>query len=136
MRFDISGMLEQGENALGVILGNGWYNQRDRREEGLDVVSIHLDSFCNYKLNIMMGQRKKSLAMTRGKYLTGALLHDGIFTGEVYDSRLDPVGWNITGFNDSHWQSAKLVRPPTGKLQAQLTPSDKGCKEYQTNIQN
>ena len=44
------------------------------------------------------------------KYSTGALLHDGIFSGEVYDSRLEPAGWNKPGFDDSLWQRAKMVR--------------------------
>ena len=32
--FDVTNLLGQGENNFGIILGNGWYNQRDRVEEG------------------------------------------------------------------------------------------------------
>lgn len=32
--FDVSAMLKPGANTIGMLLGNGWYNQRDRREEG------------------------------------------------------------------------------------------------------
>lgn len=122
--FDISEMLKQGENAIGLILGNGWYNQRDRREEGwmwyntprliLQMEIVYSD-----------GSIEKVISDKSWKVSTGAIMNDGIFTGEIYDARKEPVGWSSTGFNDSHWESAKIVQQPTGKLQAQLTPSDK-----------
>ena len=32
--FDVKGNLKMQNNAIGIILGNGWYNQRDRTVEG------------------------------------------------------------------------------------------------------
>ncbi|MEN8193999.1 MAG: family 78 glycoside hydrolase catalytic domain, partial [Bacteroidota bacterium] len=122
--FNVSKMLKQDENALGIILGNGWYNQRDRREEGwmwYNTPRLILQMEIEYS----DGTSEKVISDNGWKVSTGALLHDGIFTGEVYDARLEHVGWNSPGFNDSLWQHSKIVRPPTGKLQAQLTPSDK-----------
>ena len=122
--FDISDMLRQGENAVGIILGNGWYNQRDRREEGWMWYSTPR-LILQMEIEYNDGTSEKLISDNAWNVSTGALQYDGIFTGELYDASLEPVGWNIPGFNDSHWKTAKIVHPPTGKLQAQLTPSDK-----------
>lgn len=122
--FDISGMLKQGDNAVGIILGNGWYNQRDRREEGwmwYDTPRLIMQMEIEYD----DGSKEKVVSNDSWKVSTGPILHDAIFTGEIYDARLELTGWNSPGFNDSKWQKAKIVRAPTGKLKAQLAPPDK-----------
>ncbi len=122
--FDISDMLKKGGNAIGIILGNGWYNQRDRREEGwmwYNTPRLILQMEIEYN----DGTKEKVISDKSWKVSSGALIHDGIFTGEIYDANKEPVGWNRTDFNDSHWENAKIVDPPSGKLLAQLTPSDK-----------
>ena len=126
--FDISDMLIRGEYALGIILGNGWYNQRDRRDEGwmwFDTPRFILQLEIEYD----DGTLEKIISDNTWKVSTGPLLHDGIFTGEVYDARLENVGWNSPGFDDSDWKKAIMVRAPTGKLQAQLAPSDKVIRD-------
>ena len=32
--YDVTRYLREGDNVVGVVLGNGWYNQRDRIDEG------------------------------------------------------------------------------------------------------
>lgn len=125
---DISKLLVPGENTAGMLLGNGWYNQRDRREEGwmwYDTPRLILQIEIEYE----DGTAERVVSDGRWKAATGALLHDGIFTGEIYDARLEPAGWNRPGFDDSGWDSARIVRAPSGRLEAQLAPPDRAVRD-------
>ncbi|MDR1089463.1 MAG: glycoside hydrolase family 78 protein [Prevotella sp.] len=122
--FDITKMLGPNNNAVGVILGNGWYNQRDRTIEGnmwYDVPKMILQIEIEYN----DGTKETVLSDNSWKTTTGPLLHDAIFTGEVYDARLDLGEWNTSGYNDGEWAKALEVRPPAGSLRAQTAPFNK-----------
>lgn len=43
------------------------------------------------------------------KTTTGPLLHDAIFTGEIYDARKDLGHWNRESYDDNIWESALQV---------------------------
>ncbi|MES2376871.1 MAG: family 78 glycoside hydrolase catalytic domain [Bacteroidota bacterium] len=122
--FDVTGNINQTKNAIGILLGNGWYNQRDRTIEGTLWYDLPKVIF---QLEITYTDGSKSIIVSdkSWKTTTGPLLKDGIFTGENYDARLALNGWDKTGYNDAKWKSAMFVKAPTGALQPQLAPFDK-----------
>lgn len=122
--FDVSDQLRRGRNAVGVILGNGWYNQRDRTVEGYMWYRTPR-MICQIEIEYKDGTRDTIVSDTSWKVSSGPLLHDGIFTGEIYDSRLDLGGWDKAGYDDSSWKSAAAVISPEGKLQLQSAPYDR-----------
>uniref|UniRef100_UPI0032165567 family 78 glycoside hydrolase catalytic domain n=1 Tax=uncultured Draconibacterium sp. TaxID=1573823 RepID=UPI0032165567 len=122
--YDITPELRQGINALGVILGNGWYIQADRSYEPhlwydtprfIAQLDIEYEDGTHYL--ITSDESWKS-------YLS-AIKYNGLHSGEVYDARLEQKGWNQTGFDDQDWKNATKVRPPTGTLKAQMSPPDR-----------
>lgn len=122
--FDVTGYLQKGKNTVGAILGNGWYNQRDRTVEGClwyDTPRMLL------QLEVEYTDGTKDIIGTdeTWKCLTGPLLHDGIFTGEIYDARLDLDLWNKNNYDDSKWKQSLIVRAPEGLLCPQTAPFDK-----------
>ncbi|MBN1559609.1 family 78 glycoside hydrolase catalytic domain [candidate division KSB1 bacterium] len=125
--YDIACYLKEGENAAGMILGNGWYNQRDRRVEGwlwYDTPRFILQLELEYE----NGDTRLITSDESWKATTGPITHDGIFTGEHYDARLELGSWHSPGYDDSAWQQARAVRPPTGPLQPQLAPPDRAAR--------
>ncbi|MRG44785.1 Bacterial alpha-L-rhamnosidase [Chitinophaga sp. SYP-B3965] len=122
--FDVTQNIAPKGNAIGVQLGNGWYNQRDRRVEGdmwYDVPKL----IFQLEITYADGSSKIIGSDDSWKTATGPLLKDGIFTGEIYDARLELGEWNKVGYADVRWKSALLVRPPTGSLHPQTAPFDK-----------
>jgi alpha-L-rhamnosidase len=122
--FDITGSLISKDNALGIILGNGWYNQRDRTVEGkmwYDVPKLI------FQLEITYTDGTSEVIGSDNKWKTnnGPLLTNGIFTGEKYDARSELGAWNKPGYNDSNWTYSLFVNPPTGSLNSQTAPFDK-----------
>jgi len=122
--FEITDLLKNGDNSIGIILGNGWFNQRDRSVEGCMWYSTPRLIF-QMEITYTNGQKTLITSDKSWKVTTGPLLHDGIFTGEVYDARLEMEKWNLPGYDDSHWDNVQLVRKPDGKLVSQLAPHDK-----------
>ncbi|EGK01255.1 family 78 glycoside hydrolase catalytic domain [Dysgonomonas gadei] len=133
--FDVTKNLKTENNAIGVILGNGWYNQRDRIVEGYmwyDVPKMILQLEIEYK----DGTRETIVSDKSWRVTTGPLVHDAIFTGEVYDARLDLGAWNRKAYEDKTWQPALEVRPPSGKLMAQTVPYTKVMRTVDTTLKN
>lgn len=132
--FDVTGILQKGKNTLGAILGNGWYNQRDRTVEGClwyDTPRMLLQLEIEYK----DGTKECIGTDETWKCTTGPLLHDGIFTGEVYDARRDLGLWNKNNYDDSTWKPSLIVRAPEGKLYPQLAPFDKITRTLQPEFE-
>jgi alpha-L-rhamnosidase len=122
--FDITRELKTGTNAIGFILGNGWYIQADRPD----------DSMLWYNTPRLLAQiaieyedgSKELICSDEGwKCALSPILYNGLHSGEIYDARLEQKGWNEPGFNDAKWQKAELVVPPTGILRSQQSPPDR-----------
>lgn len=122
--YKVKNLLKKGGNSIGVILGNGWYNQRDRTVEGqmwYDTPRLLFQMELIYE----DGSTETINSDETWKTSDGPLLHDGIFSGEKYDARLELNGWERFGYDDSVWLNALLVRAPTGKLCSQLAPPER-----------
>jgi alpha-L-rhamnosidase len=123
--FDVTKDLVAGKNAIGAILGNGWYNQRDRLVEGdmwygLPKLIVQLEiKFTDGTSHELLSDETWSVSDT------GPIVHNGIFTGERYDARLEMDGWSVHDFNASAWQPAVRVPAPTGRLTAQYSLPDR-----------
>jgi alpha-L-rhamnosidase len=122
--FDVTNLLAEGDNTIGVILGNGWYNQRDRIAEGFMWYDTPRLLF-QLEIEYADGSAETIVTDNSWKCQTGPLLHDAIFTGETYDARLEMEGWYNNNFDDANWREALIVRAPSGSLHPQLAPFDK-----------
>ncbi len=117
---DITGLLKEGVNAVGIMLGNGFYGQ-----------SIGFADFLNYgtprvKCKIWVEYGDGSLdSMATGpgwKVSTGPVVFDNVYGGESYDAREEANGWNNPGFNDASWQQAVVAGAPNDSLRSQMIP--------------
>lgn len=132
--FDVTKNIKIENNVIGVILGNGWYNQRDRVVEGrmwYDVPKMILQLEIEYK----DGTKETIVSDETWKVTTGPIRHDAIFTGEIYDARFELGKWNQKHYNDDAWKPALLVRPPTGELRGQTIPFNKVMRTVNTELQ-
>lgn len=132
--FDVTENLKEQNNVIGVILGNGWYNQRDRIVEGYMWYDIP-KMIMQLEIEYFDGTNETVVSDSSWKTNTGPLLHDAIFTGEVYDARFELGAWNRESYDDTAWKPALLVHPPTGKLQAQTVPYNKVMDIVETEFE-
>ncbi len=124
---DITSALKEGVNTLGVILGNGWYQQANRPENPQYLYGSPR-VIAQFEIEYENGQKETITTDESWLTSTGPILYNGLHSGEIYDARLELKGWAQPGFDDSAWKSVELVRPPTGTLKAQTSPPDRVTK--------
>ncbi|MCX7916473.1 MAG: family 78 glycoside hydrolase catalytic domain, partial [Verrucomicrobiae bacterium] len=115
--------LRAGRNALGVILGNGWYNSHTA-----EVWHFDKAPWRDYpKLWLELEQDGSLVIVSDGTWrvTTGPILFDGLRNGEIYDARRELGDWTLPGYDDSRWEAVGLVAPPGGVMEEQTMP---GCR--------
>jgi alpha-L-rhamnosidase len=130
--FDITDFLVQGNNAIGVTLGNGrFFNMRTIEDKSYPPLPPS-ENYGFPKMILQMeidyddGSRQTLLSDDTWKITAdGPILANNEFDGEEYDARKEMPGWNNSGFNDNNWVTAQLVEAPKGKLEAQLNSNIK-----------
>lgn len=121
--YDVTPGLRQGENAVGVLLGNGFYRVAGGR------YAKFKGSFGNPKclaeLVIEYADGTAETIVTDGTWSLSdsPLTFSCIYGGEDYDAGLERTGWDGPGFvEDEDWRRACELEPPPGKLTAQSSP--------------
>jgi alpha-L-rhamnosidase len=106
--YDVTAQLHQGANAVGLMLGNGWFKNRI----GLLQLSIDLAD----------GSHVDVVSDASWRATDGAITGDSLYNGETYDARRETPGWDTAAYKETEWRDAKLVEAPKGVLSAQLMP--------------
>ena len=119
--YDVTGQLRRGDNAVGVILGNGrYYAPRVRapaecRTFGYPKLLLQLN------IEYTDGTTAQIVSDENWKIADiGPIRANNEFDGEVYDARMEMPGWNQAKFDDSQWERAQLVEPGAPDLSAQI----------------
>ena len=123
--YDVTRCLRAGPNAVGVMLGNGWYSAEDdippspsHREPYGDrpVLLLRLE------IELAGGETVCLVSGPSWRASAGPITYNDNSHGEVYDARLEQAGWCEPGFDDSSWVPAEAAAAPSGRLQAQPLP--------------
>lgn len=121
---DVTASIKSGTNALGAVLGSGWYDVHDlatwrfERAPWRGRPRVRLALFIEYA----DGHTQTVVSDPTWKTGKGPIQFDGIYTGEVYDARKEIPGWDSPGFADSSWVAAKAMSAPKGVLSAIQCP--------------
>jgi len=117
--YDITKQLRKGENAIGVMLGNGFYYippVKDRYRK-LKVAFGYPKMICRLLVEYTDGTTTNIISDQRWKTSPSPVTFSSIYGGEDYNANLEQKGWNLNGFNDKNWKAALLADGP--KLNAQ-----------------
>jgi alpha-L-rhamnosidase len=123
--YDVTRNLTRGENAIGIMLGNGWYNQNavNHGKYGWkDVVYGKPGLIFQMRIIFSDGTEKLLISDETWKGSSGPVISNNVYAGEAYDARLEQNGWDEPGFDDSHWNQVVLCQSPGGKLISQKLP--------------
>ena len=121
MTFDVTEQLNQGRNAVGVILGNGRYFAPrvkvpfKTQTFGFPklLVQIEVEYADGTSARIVSDQTWRVTA-------DGPVTENNEYDGEKYDARREMTGWAKAGFDDSAWMDVELVKRPSEKISAQM----------------
>lgn len=129
--FDVTDRLRKGENALGVLLGNGFYNIADRsRYRKLQIGFGPETMLLRLRIRYTDGQEQIISSDSSWRYDLSPITFNTIYGGEDYDARLEQAGWDKAGFDDAAWRPVVVQEAPRGVLSAQQAPPVKIMKRY------
>ncbi|SFW52465.1 family 78 glycoside hydrolase catalytic domain [Chitinophaga sancti] len=115
--YDITHYLKNGENAIGVIVGNGFYYINKERYHKLLTAFGYPKMYCELELTYLDGSRTTIVSDQSWKTAPSPVTYTSIYGGEDYDARLEQDGWDCPGFDDQSWQNALVVKAPKGTLE-------------------
>ena len=129
--FDVTEQLKKGENALGVLLGNGFYNIADRsRYRKLQIGFGPETLLLRLRIRYADGEEQIICSDSTWRYDLSPITFNTIYGGEDYDARLEQEGWNEAGFNAEDWRPVVVQEAPRGALRPQQAPAVKIMKRY------
>jgi len=117
--YDVTTLLRQGRNAIGAILGNGWYS--GMLQSWPCAVRIYGEApLLLVQLEIEFADGSRQVIVSDGTWqgsLEGPLRFSGIYEGETYDARREMPGWDRGDFDAAKWSGVKVEKSPgAGKL--------------------
>ncbi|MGC9452140.1 MAG: family 78 glycoside hydrolase catalytic domain [Oceanipulchritudo sp.] len=99
---DVTELLREGANAIGVVLGDGWYcghiGGGPRQTDG-DRPELLA------QLEVELADGSTQLVVSDGEWLSraGPVLENDLLMGESFDARLELVGWDEPGHDTGSW---------------------------------
>lgn len=120
---DVTSLLRSGSNAIGIMLGDGFYHQSRVLDPGgmVEGHSIYGRPTAILLLRVECEDGSVHTVQTDESWKSayGPITQNNLFAGETYDARLEQPGWDQPGFDDRCWFAAEPERPPGGVLQSQ-----------------
>ena len=121
--YDVTALLNKGNNAAGVMIGDGWFRG-------------HLDKWKNiygkdlallYQLEVRYTDGTKEVIGSDGQWkaAVGPIRFSSFYNGEIYDTRLEKKGWDQAGYNDKGWAPVAQENYDNSILIAQEGPGVK-----------
>ena len=128
--YDVTEQLRRGENVVGILLGNGFYNVQGGRYRKLQISFGPPTLLFELVINYEDGTCTTVHSDNEWKYDFSPVIFNCIYGGEDYDARREQKGWNQIGFDDSHWRPVVIQEAPKGILRPQMAAPVKIMERY------
>jgi len=125
--WDVTPLLRPGENAVGAMLGAGWYKGDLAGWIGLrGVYGERTALLMRLELLYADGRRETVATDARWRCSDGPILFSELYHGEIYDARLEQPGWDSAGFDDSGWSPVEPFPLPFTDCSPQILRPQEG----------
>ena len=108
--YDVTKQLKNGTNAIGAVLGDGWYRGALAWSDNWGIYGKNLGLFA--QMHIRYSDGTSSIIATDNTWKAtndGRIVKNGIYYGENYDATKELTGWSTAGYNDSHWKNVSVA---------------------------
>jgi len=131
--YDVTTNVAEGVNAIGAVLGDGWYRGPIGWNPRRNYYGASLGLLLQLVITYEDGHTELVLTDATWKANSGPILLSEIYAGEIYDARLERPGWTNGGYDDRNWLNVRVdwqasksnlvapVGPPVRQIQ-ELTP--------------
>lgn len=109
--YDVTGMLQQGENAIGSMISQGWWSGPEQGASYNYTYGETQSVLGKLVVTYEDGTTQTIVTDNSWTYHPGPILYADNYAGEYYDARYDCEGWNTAGYDDSEWAAAGIHEP-------------------------
>ena len=120
--YDVTDLLKSGANAMGAVLGNGWYRGYLAWRERRNIYGDRLGLLVQVRVDYADGRAEVIGSDADWKASYGPIRMSEIYHGETYDARLERDGWATAGFDDAEWSAVRVADHGTDRLIAPAGP--------------
>lgn len=121
--FDVTGLVHKGRNALGAMLGDGWFRGRLSFGGGRrNLYGERVALLAQLEITYVDGTTEKIITDKSWRATTGPILASDIYDGEEYDARLERAGWANAGYDDEDWTTVRALEWDMNTLIAPTGP--------------
>lgn len=120
--YDVTQMLRQGNNALGIELGHGWFCDDFGWAGAMwgDQYGYKPSALAMIKVEYTDGTNETFVTDNTWKVYNGGPLYvNNLYHGVIYDARREVDGWKMPGFNDAAWEKVAILPPPPASTEIQ-----------------
>lgn len=127
LAYDIKEQLQEGQNTIGGILGNGFYNPAKFWTAAYGSPRF----LCQVHITYEDGSEEIIISDKTWKAAESPIEMNMVYYGEVYDARKEQAGWCTPGFDDSNWEPVVSRKAPDGKLVAHTAYPDRVTERFE-----
>ncbi|RYY54528.1 MAG: alpha-rhamnosidase [Chitinophagaceae bacterium] len=128
---DVTSLVKDGQNAVGVILGNGrYFGMRNYHGQPDPLTQIPQVTYglprLLLQLRLTYNDGSSAVIVSDESWKVsdqGPIFANSEFDGEDYDARREFSGWSETGFNAAAWKPVNLMPLPAG-VQVESQPNE------------
>jgi alpha-L-rhamnosidase len=106
--YDVTSLMNNGNNAIAVITGNGWYRGYLAWGNQKNIYGKKLGLLFQLKITYSNGSTEMIISDESWKSSTGAIKYAEIYHGETYDAREEKTGWATADYNDAGWSPVTI----------------------------
>lgn len=109
--YDVTTLVSSGNNAIGVMLGFGWYKSPLGWGARFNSEIKDREMALLFQLQLVYSDGSTEIIGSdeRWKQHVGAIQHAEIYDGETNDARKEPKRWMMPGFNAAAWKPVMLA---------------------------
>ncbi len=110
LTYDVTEQLNNGRNAIGAVLGDGWYYGMGHtggflRPQDMGVYGMTPQLLLQLEITFADGSSTRIVSDDHWKCLEGPIRFSSIYNGEIYDANFETPGWTLPDFDDADWQT-------------------------------
>jgi len=120
--YDVTALMREGPNAVGAILGDGWYRGYLGFEGRRNLYGERLALLLQLHLKYEDGHLEIVSSDSHWRAARGPIQRSDIYMGESYDARQERPGWDHAGYDDGDWHGVRTLDHAKSILVAQVAP--------------
>ena len=121
--YDVTALLQPGENAIGAMLGDGWYRGFMGFSGNRNTYGDRLALLLQLVVTYTDGSTAVITSDGAWQAAIGPVQMSDIYNGEIYDARAETPGWDAAGYDAAAWRGVRILDQDKSMLIAQSGPA-------------